>query len=621
MYVVATAGHVDHGKSTLVRLLTGMEPDRWAEEQRRGMTIDLGFAWMTLPTGDRLAFVDVPGHERFVTNMLAGVGPVPAVMFVVAADEGWMPQSAEHLAAISALGVRHCLLVVTRADLTDPAPVLRQAGAKITAGGIPVSEALAVSGRTGAGMDQLVLALGRLVAGLPHPDVTAPVRLWADRVFSIRGSGTVATGTLAAGTVRCGDELMITPGARRVRVRALESLKERAQSAAGVARVAVNVRGADRQRLRRGMALVTPGRWTITDLIDVALQPVPGTGDDAAGLPREMALHIGSAKATVGVRMLSAGCPHAGPAVARLALSVPLPLHVGDRALLRGGNQRQGQCQIVGVTVLDVAPPPLRRRGAAAERGRLLGALTTVPDGLFHLRQRGLVRRDQLIAMGCQPPSSAHVAGPWLADPVHWSLLGQRLRTMVDEYAARHPLEPGMPAEAARQRLGLPDHQLVESLARPPLRLASGRVFSGRPGPQLPERTAVAVDRLRRELGASPFQAPDAERLARLGLGTRELAAAARAGQLLCIAAGVVLLPGAETEAARVLAGLPQPFTASEARQALGTTRRVAIPLLEYLDRRGFTERVGDMHRRCRTGGPPTSVPPPAPSLVPQRSR
>src|SRR5689334_12350420 len=189
MHVVATAGHVDHGKSTLVRALTGMEPDRWAEERRRGMTIDLGYAWMTLPAGDKLAFVDVPGHERFVPNMLAGVGPVPAVMFVVAADGGWMPQSAEHLAAIDALAISRGLLVVTRADLADPAPVLRDAGERIRRTSLGRVDAIAVSGVTGQGLPELRAALDRLAAVLPAGDPAGPVRLWVDRAFSIRGSG------------------------------------------------------------------------------------------------------------------------------------------------------------------------------------------------------------------------------------------------------------------------------------------------------------------------------------------------------------------------------------------------------------------------------------------------
>jgi signal recognition particle receptor subunit beta len=210
MHVVATAGHVDHGKSTLVRALTGMEPDRWAEERRRGLTIDLGFAWLTLPGGERLSFVDVPGHERFVPNMLAGVGPVPAVLFVVAADGGWMPQSAEHLAAIDALGISRGVLAVSRADLADPGPATRRAIGEIGRTSLGRLPSVAVSAVTGQGLPELRSALAELAAGLPAPDPAAPVRLWVDRVFSMTGSGTVVTGTLPAGTVRAGGELLLT---------------------------------------------------------------------------------------------------------------------------------------------------------------------------------------------------------------------------------------------------------------------------------------------------------------------------------------------------------------------------------------------------------------------------
>src|SRR5689334_8005713 len=207
MHVVATAGHVDHGKSTLVRALTGMEPDRWAEERRRGMTIDLGFAWTTLDSGVEVAFVDVPGHERFVTTMLAGLGPVPAVLLAVAADEGWMPQSAEHVDALTALGVRHGLLVVTRSDLMEPELARDEARAHLA--GTPLADipAVCVSARTGQGMDALRAALDGLAAALPVPDPRADVRLWVDRGFTIRGAGTVVTGTLAAGRIRVDDEL------------------------------------------------------------------------------------------------------------------------------------------------------------------------------------------------------------------------------------------------------------------------------------------------------------------------------------------------------------------------------------------------------------------------------
>ena len=201
MQVIATAGHVDHGKSALVRALTGTDPDRWEEERRRGLTIDLGFAWLTLPSGEQLAFVDVPGHERFVPNMLAGVGPVPAVLFVVAADEGWMPQSAEHLAVIDALGIPHGLLVVTRADLADPGAAMAQATDQISKTSLGGVAAVAVSATTGEGLAALLTALDDLAASLGVPDPDAPVRLWVDRAFSISGSGTVVTGTLPAASI------------------------------------------------------------------------------------------------------------------------------------------------------------------------------------------------------------------------------------------------------------------------------------------------------------------------------------------------------------------------------------------------------------------------------------
>src|SRR5580658_2032544 len=303
MQVIATAGHVDHGKSALVRALTGMEPDRWAEERRRGMTIDLGFAWMTLPDGERLAFVDVPGHERFVPNMLAGVGPVPAVLVVVAADGGWMPQSAEHLAAIDAVGIGHGLLAVTRSDLADPGPATRQALERIAATSVGQVEAVAVSAVTGAGLGDLRAALARLVASLPAPDPAAAVRLWVDRTFTIRGSGTVVTGTLPAGTVRIGQELLLTPSMRPVRIRGIESLNEPAASVSGVARVALNLRGVAADVPARGMALVDAGSWKPTRLIDARLRLAA-----QLRLPPEMTLHIGSARTVARIRPL-------GPAV------------------------------------------------------------------------------------------------------------------------------------------------------------------------------------------------------------------------------------------------------------------------------------------------------------------
>ncbi|MEU5550998.1 selenocysteine-specific translation elongation factor [Micromonospora sp. NPDC047793] len=577
MLVVATAGHVDHGKSTLVRALTGMEPDRRAEERRRGMTIDLGFAWTTLPSGAVVAFVDVPGHERFVPNMLAGVGPVPAAVMVVAADEGWMPQSAEHLAALDALGVAYGLLVVTRADLADPGPALARARAELASTTLGAVESVVVSGVTGVGLPELRAALDRLAARVPSADHAAPVRLWVDRHFTVRGSGTVVTGTLGVGRLRVGDELELAGTGDLVRVRGLHRLGEARDAVDPVARVAVNLRGVSRDRVARGDALLTPGRFRSTDLVDVRL-----AGDPVAELPATLTLHVGAAAVPVRVRPL-------GGDTVRLRLGRPVPLLVGDRALLRDPGRHH---VVGGVTVLDVLPPPLRRRGAAAARAAVLATLDGRPDLAGELRRRGLVRAGDLARAGV-PVHVAPVAGDWLADPEHWARLTARLTEAVTRYSREHPLEAGAPVEVLRRQLDLPDRVLVEALVRAPLRLAAGRVGAAGADP-LPEPVARAVALVRDDFAAYPFRAPDADRLAAVGLGVREIGAAVRAGALLRLTGNVLLLPGAPQQAVRVLAALPQPFTLSAARQALDTTRRVAVPLLELLDRQGRTRRLPD---------------------------
>jgi len=615
--VLATAGHVDHGKSTLVRALTGMEPDRWAEERRRGMTIDLGFAWADLG-GRTVAFVDVPGHERFVTTMLAGVGPVPAVLLVVAADEGWMPQSAEHLDALVALGVRHGLLVVTRSDLLDPALAREEALAHLAGTPLAGIHPVSVSAHTGVGMDDLRRAIAELAATLPVPDPHADVRLWVDRAFTIRGAGTVVTGTLPAGTLRASGELelLTDQGRRTVGVRTLQSLGAPVAAAHGVARVAVNLRGLPRENVARGDVLLTPRAWLTTDVVDVRLTgprapagSAGPTGDiplDPAELPAALSLHVGSAAVPVRVRPL-------GTDTARLRLHRVLPLRIGDRALLRDPGRRQ---VAAGLTVLDVAPPALRRRGAGVRRAAELAPSTGVPDAAAELARRGVARRADLVAMGVaatdvdaltaavagdiggraatQPgPTPVPTAGGWLIDPAHVRAAAARLAAAVAAHDAADPVDPGLPTEAARRAAGLPDARLLAAvLAHTGLVHRDGRVRQA--AAALPAELRAGLDALRADLDRDPFAAPEAGRLAELGLGPRRIAALAKAGELLRLAEGVVLLPGADARAVAVLAGLGPTFTLGEARQALGTSRRVAVPLLELLARTGRSARTAD---------------------------
>ena len=588
MQVIATAGHVDHGKSTLLRALTGMEPDRWAEERRRGMTIDLGYAWTTLPGGETVAFVDVPGHHRFITNMLAGLGPVPAVMLVVAADEGWSRQTAEHLAALQALGVRHGLLVISRSDLGDADLAAEEAHDYLAGTVLEGVETAAVNALTGEGVDGLRDALVRLVARMPVPAADLPARLWVDRVFTIRGAGTVVTGTLGTGTIATGDELLLAPHQTPVRVRGLQCLKETVDRATGVARVAVNVRGMTTGEIHRGDALVTPSRWAPVTSMDVRLI------SPAERMPSRLVLHVGSAAVPVRLRTM-------GTDTARLRLATPLPLHVGERAILRDPGK---QTIVAGLIILDTAPPPIRRRAGAVARASELAGMSGQADPAGEVTRRQVIRRSRLIASGvmppdARPPGNAVVVGDWLVHRSQWDGWTAELYTVIDGWAADQPMSPGIPRDTIAQKIGIPDPRLVDTLiARSDGIVSDGQgVHRAGVSATLPPRVEKAVAVISERLTAEPFAAPESQDLAELGLGPRDLATAVKSGLLLRVADGIYLLPDAADLAVERLRALPQPFTLSDGRRILGTTRRVAVPLLEMLDRAGRTRRV-DTSRR-----------------------
>jgi selenocysteine-specific elongation factor len=589
MYVIATAGHVDHGKTTLIRALTGMEADRWAEEKRRGMTIDLGYAWTTLESGRQVAFVDVPGHQRFITNMLAGVGPVPAVLFVVAADEGWSAQSTEHLDALNALGVRHGILAISRADLGDAE--LAEAEARDYLAGCPLEtmEAVAVSPVTGAGIDRLRGALDRLTGVLPDR-VDGPTRLWVDRVFTIRGAGTVVTGTLASGSMHLDDQLEVRPSGITVRIRGLQSTKTAVSDINAVARVAVNLRGVKTTEVRRGDALTTVGGWADVTVVDVRLTR---TGP----LPRELMLHVGSAAVPVRTRPL-------GDEAARLTLAAPLPLHVGDRGLLRDPGAGR---VLAGVVVLDPMPPPLRRRGAARQRAAELAKAGDRPDLAGEVRRRGAVRRSALVAAGVPTGTASDLpsvvaVGGWLVDQDRWQSWHEQLEAAVSGWGAAHPMLPGMPRQSAAAALGLPDDAMVDVIARdlPDLVIEGSGVRRRDAAPTVPSEIERELTALVERLADAPFDAADATELAAAGLSERYLALAVRDGRLMRVTAGIYLRPQAVDEAVSRLSALEQPFTLSEARIALGTTRRIAVPLMELLDRTRRTTRVDSDRRAVR---------------------
>ncbi|MDK4315889.1 selenocysteine-specific translation elongation factor [Corynebacterium pseudodiphtheriticum] len=609
MHVVATAGHVDHGKSALVRALTDMDPDRWAEEKRRGLTIDLGFVWTTLPSGTDLAFVDVPGHEKFLGNMLAGVGPAPVVIFVVAADEGWQEQSTDHRDAVRALDIRHGLIALTRADRADAtrrAEVTAQVRHELAGTALADAPLVEVSAHTGEGIAQMRQVLDEVLAQVPAPDAQARVRVWIDRAFSVKGAGTVVTGTLAAGTLRVGDTLQLASpdGTRVVEVRGLHSENTAHQVLEPTSRVAVNLRGISADAIHRGHSLLSSGAWELVEQIDVRRT----FGQDFYELPQNIVVHIGTAGLEAHVRPLSAD-------YARLSLAYPLPLQLLDRFVVRSPGGRHVSA---GVQVIDVYPPELNRRGAARRRAEELELLadaspsatstpaTSTPaaspspftDPTGYIQRVGYVPVDKLQRAGftvddpAAPPQGIIAFRQWWIAAREITRWKNQLLVALGKHAQENPLAAGMPRKAAMDALDLQEDALLGiAVAAAKVEQVDGVLRV--PGHRVDLGAAEAsVAKLEAWLADDPFAAPEADELQELRLGAKQLAAAENAGRLLRLGQGIVLLPGAPQEAKKRIAQLEQPFTLSAARKALSTTRRVAIPLLEYLDEQGITRRL-----------------------------
>ena len=561
-----------------------MEPDRWEEEQRRGLTIDLGFVWTTLDSGADVAFVDVPGHEKFLGNMLAGVGPAPVVLFVVAADEGWQEQSTDHRDALRALGVHHGVVALTRADRADDArraEVIAQVRAELAGTALVDAPLVPVSAITGEGLDALRAELDAVLAGMPAPDATARVRLWVDRAFSVKGAGTVVTGTLAAGTFAVGDELVL--GEKKVTVRGLQSENASAPSVGPVSRVAVNLRGVDAADVHRGDALLSPQAWRMLDTVDVRRT----FGSELAQLPQNIVVHIGTAG--VGARLRPLGGDYA-----RLTLDEPLPLTLLDRFVVRSPG---GRHVVAGVEIVDVNPAELNRRGDAKRRAAQLDEVSPL-DPAAWLRRCGYDRVENLVRDGFaveNRPAGIIEFREWWIAASQVSSWKETLLGALKYHAETNPLSPGLPRAAAMDALGVSEPALLG------LAVAAAKVESAEGVLRLPGQTVdlgpaeKGIAELERRLRDEPFAAPEAEDLTELRLGPKELAAAERAGRVLRLPSGVVLLPTAPRQAQDIITGLDQPFTLSAARKALGTTRRVAIPLLEHLDSLGVTRLVDGM--------------------------
>lgn len=618
MYVVGTAGHVDHGKSTLVKALTGIDPDRWEEEQRREMTIDLGFAWLILPSGRSVSLIDVPGHERFIKNMLAGVGGLDAALLVVAADESVMPQTVEHLAILDLLEVRHGVVALTRADLVDGdwlALVEEEVRARLKDTSLEHAPIVAVSARTGQGLDRLVAALDQVLAATPsRAAASGAPRLPVDRAFTIGGFGTVVTGTLLDGPLRVGQEVVILPAGRPARVRGLQTHKQRCETALPGTRVAVNLAGVRHTEVARGDVLALPGALRPTTLLDVRLRVL---GDAPARLDQNAALDlfIGAAEVRCRLTLLDAEALAPGSSGwAQLRLERPVVAMRGDRAILRVASPSR---TVAGGVVVDPHPPRHRRfrpQVIAGLEARLRGdplelLLQALGDGpprpWAEVRaEAGLLDRQslapllaagQVLWLGAPPEQPDAADDGWLVSAAGWARLEAQLLPALRDYHRRYPLRRGMPREEARQKLRLPARALGgaldEAARRGLVALDETRVWlvghDPRPSPEQRAAIEAALAAMRRAPYGPPAPALDDELLA----WTLEQ------GLVVRLAPDVFLLPETYAEllawvrAAAVAGGS---VSVGMLRDRFGSSRKYAVAFLEHLDERNITRREGE---------------------------
>jgi selenocysteine-specific elongation factor len=561
---VGTAGHIDHGKTWLVRALTGKDTDRLPEERERGISIDLGYAPLELPGGKRLSLVDVPGHERFVRNMVAGATGIDLFLLVIDAAEGARPQTHEHLAIVRLLGIEHGVVAVTKADAVD-AEVLELAveEARDLVPGAPV---VATSARTGAGLDELKAALAEIAEGVDKGASSGPTRLFVDRAFTLRGIGTVATGTLWSGSVGDGDIMTVEPGGREVRVRSVQVHDRAVDRADAGQRVAVSLPGVEVSRLRRGDALIEPGAFRPSYRLDVVLEAL-------GEIPDGIRLHVHHGTAEHFARVVRVGERHA-----QLRLASPAVAARGDRVVLRD------RTTLGGGLVLDPAPPRHAdaRRFELLEHGRL-AALVHEP-----------VRRGSLARLGADDVRGLEQAGDWIFSRAWLDEIREELRARL---AAADPLDPGIPPP------GEPWARDVVPLLG--LERRGARLYLPGSEAQLGARAEAAAD-LEAEVEVAGFEP--------VKVADRALAAyLEETGRLVRLGDGLAVGAPAYAEARRRLVAECEragSIKLARFRDLLGTGRRPAQLLLERFDAEGLTRRVGDervLRRRSRAASEPSA--------------
>jgi selenocysteine-specific elongation factor len=611
MYVLGTAGHIDHGKSVLVKTLTGIDPDRLREEKERGMTTELGFAWLKLPGGREVSIVDVPGHERFVRHMLAGVGGIDLALLIVAANEGVMPQTREHLAIIDLIGVRHAVIVITKKDLVDDellTLVMMDIEETIAATSIAGAPIVAVSALTGEGLPELLATIDKVLdLTEPRPDLGRP-RLPIDRVFTIAGSGTVVTGTLIDGSLSVGQEVQIVPSGLKSRLRALQTHKSKIDTAPPGSRVAANLAGITTGQLQRGDVVTTPGWLSPTSLLTVKLKLISylkrplrhGT---------EVSFHSLAAETMAKVRLLEAEELRPGDTTwAQLTLERPLAVISTDRYIIRSPVETLG-----GGSVIDARAKRLRRfrpevienlrlRESGTAEDAIIALLETVQPLEFGiLATRSGLPASQVAAVVTVLVGRGKIIG--LGNGEHrllltasgWQRLGEKAVTAIADYHKKFPTRPGMPKIELGTRLklgGFINLALKKLIEQNRLIEAGGYLHLPGYRVELTATQQARIDAFLKTLDSSPYSPPSdfipEPDLVNILIGQ---------GRVVRVSDNVVF-------AAPVYRDMLEKVTArikekgriglGEMRDMFGTSRKYAQALLEYLDREKITRRVGD---------------------------
>ncbi|MFH0846484.1 MAG: selenocysteine-specific translation elongation factor [Chloroflexota bacterium] len=613
MYVIGTAGHVDHGKSTLVRALTGIDPDRLPEEKRRQMTLDLGFAWFTLPSGREVSIVDVPGHEKFVRTMIAGAAGIDVALLVIAADRGVMQQTREHLAILSLLRVNRGIVVITKKELVDDEGLelaRMEAEEAVNASSLKGAPIVAVSAETGEGLKDLTLAIDRLLIDTPQRRDTGHPRLPIDRIFLIKGFGTVVTGTLIDGRLSVGDEVEVLPPGLRAQVRRLETHKQKLETAIPGSRVAVNLANVSPEKLERGMVLTSPGWLNSTSILDVTLQAV---SDLPQEITHNLAVTFYSAASEVGakVRLLDKEKLRANESGwAQIQLEGELVVNKGDYFIIRSPEGTLG-----GGEIIDAHPKRHRRfqgeviqslesRKGGTPETMLLATLETMGPSessrLFresHLDEksyreslRSLTSSGEVVVVGTLALNQL------LYSRSQWGKLLDEVNSGLKGYHAQYPLRRGMPREELKSRLRVAAahfDRLVEKLEGENIIVVVGTAVALSSFKiVLSPAQQSAVDGFLKVVNEGGFSPPSD-----MSLDIELLNVLIQEGKVVKVAEDVVFSSATYDEMVKRIKEYVRnhgKITVAEARDMFQNSRKYAVALMEYLDTAGITRRLGN---------------------------